>query len=152
VWIFFIFWPSKIRVGPTGIVSSLSPPRCHLSSNRHCHTAAPCHATFPLSQDEFAASASSFGNAPSHHLPSQAKTKAFNPHHCCWPPSSDRLTPTLHCYEKVISTLATLHTTQRLHFASSLAWAPRHQCSTCCHCSLWQSSHAHRPSAQQHSR
>jgi hypothetical protein len=44
---FFIFWPSKIYVSPTGVVSSLSLPRCRLSSGRRCHAAAPSHASFP---------------------------------------------------------------------------------------------------------
>jgi hypothetical protein len=37
MWIFFIFWPSKIRISPTDIVSSLFPPRCRLSSGQRCH-------------------------------------------------------------------------------------------------------------------
>jgi hypothetical protein len=75
----------------------------------------------------------------------------MNSHHCRWPPSPDHLTPTLHCYKKVISTLATLPTIQpHLYFASSLARAPCHQSSTYrCH-SLSPSSHVHRPSAQWH--
>jgi hypothetical protein len=39
-----------------------------------------------LNQDELVASASSPGNASSHHLPSQAKTEALNPHHHSRPP------------------------------------------------------------------
>jgi hypothetical protein len=74
--------------------------------------AMPCPTSFPWSQDEFVAPASSFDNALSCRFPSTAKIEALNPHHCCWPPSSDRPTPTLHCYKKVISTLVTLPTTQ----------------------------------------
>jgi hypothetical protein len=119
-WIFFIFRPSKIRDSPTGVVFSLSPPQCHLSSSHHHHAAALCHASLPWSQDELAASTSSFGNASSRHLLSRAETEALNSHHRHRPPSSDHLTPTLHCYKKVISTLTTLPTTQpRLHFTSS---------------------------------
>jgi hypothetical protein len=49
----------------------------------------------------------------------------------------------LHCYKNIISTMATLRTTQPcLHFASSLVRAPRHQSSTHHHCSLSPMSHA----------
>jgi hypothetical protein len=124
---FLYFWPSKICVSPTSIVSSLSLLRCHLSSSRQHRTAAPCHTSFPWSQDEFAASASSFDNASSRRLPSRAKTKVLNLDHRHRPPSLDSLTLTLHCYKNVISILATLSTTQlRLYFASSLAIAPHH--------------------------
>jgi hypothetical protein len=79
--IFFIFWPSKIRVSPTDVVFSLSPLRCRLSPGQHHHAAASCHAFFALNQDELVASASSFDNASSHHLPSRTKIKALNLHH-----------------------------------------------------------------------
>jgi hypothetical protein len=150
VWIFFIFWSSKICVSPTSDVSSLSPPRCHLSSGRCRHTTMPCHAFFPLSQDELAANASSFSDALSC-LPSQAKTKALNLHHRRRLPSPDRPTHTLYYYKKIILTLITIFTTQpRLHFASSLARAPCHRRSTChCH-SLSPLSHAHHLFAQRH--
>jgi hypothetical protein len=36
-WTFFVFRSNKIHISPTGIVSSLSPPWCHLSSDRCCH-------------------------------------------------------------------------------------------------------------------
>jgi hypothetical protein len=89
------------------------------------------HSSFPWSQDELAASTSSFGNALSCRLPSWAKTEALNPHHRRRSPSPDPLTLTLHCCKNVISTLVTLPTTQpHLHFASLLARAPRHQNST----------------------
>jgi hypothetical protein len=102
-----------------------SPPWCRLSSGRHRHTVTPCHAYFPLIQDELAASTSFSNSASSHHLPSIAKTEVLNLHHRRQPPYSDRLTRTLHCYKNVMSILVTLHTTQsRLHFASSLAGAP----------------------------
>jgi hypothetical protein len=146
-WIFFIFWPCKIRVSPSGVVSSLSPPRCRLSFSRCCHAAAPCHASFSLSQDELSATASSSGNALSHRLPSRVKTEALNLHHCHRLPSPDRPIPTLHCYKKIISTLTTLPTTQpRLYFASSQAIAPRHRNSTRHCCSLSPMSYVHCPS------
>jgi hypothetical protein len=132
-------------------VSSLSPPRCRLSSGRRHYATALCHPSFPLNQDELAASASSFGIALSPHLPSQAKTEVLNLHHRHRLPFSDRLTPTLHCYRKIIPTLTTLPTTQtHLNFASSLARAPRHWSSTrrCRSLSPW--SHAHYLSAQRH--
>jgi hypothetical protein len=143
---FLHFWKSKIHVGPTSIISSLSPPRCHLSSGRCLHTAASCHSSFSWSHDELDASASLSGNISSCPLPSRAKTEALNLHHHCWPPLSDHLTPTLHCYKKVMSTLASLPATQLcLHFASSLARAPRHQSSTCHRRSLLPLSHTHHP-------
>jgi hypothetical protein len=149
VWILFIVRPSKIRFKPIDVVSSLSPPWCCLSFDRRRHAAVLCHTSFPWSQDELAAAVSPSGNASSRCLPSRAETKALNPHHRHRPPSPDHPTPTLHCYKKVISILATLPTTQpRLHFASSLARAPRHQSSTHCRHSLSPPSHIHRLSAQ----
>jgi hypothetical protein len=73
------------------------------------------------------------------------------------PPSSttlpEPLTPTLHCYKKVNSTLVTLATTQpRLHFASYLTRAPHRQSSTRRHGSLSLSSHTHHPFTQRHPR
>jgi hypothetical protein len=94
---------------PTGVVSSLSPLRCRLSSCRCRHVAASCHTSFPWSQDKLVASASSYGNTLSYCLPSRTEIEALNLHHRRGPPSSDRSTPTLHCYKKVISTLPTLH-------------------------------------------
>jgi hypothetical protein len=127
MWIFLIFWLSKICVSPTGVVSSLSPPQCRLSSGQHHHTAAFYHAFFPLTQEELAAFTSSSSNTLSHRLLSKVETEALNLHHHRRLPSPDRPTPTLNCYKKIISTLNTLSTTQsRLHFASSLARAPRH--------------------------
>jgi hypothetical protein len=118
---FFISWSNKIRVRLTDIISSLSPLRCHLSSGRHRHATAPCHASFPWRQNKLAVSASSSGNALSRRLFSQAKTEALNPHHHCRPITSDRPTHTLHCYKNVILTLTTLSTTEpRLYFASFL--------------------------------
>jgi hypothetical protein len=111
MWIFFIFRSSKIYVSSIGIVSSLSPPRCHLSSGRR-HAAAPCHTSFSLSQDELIASALFSGNALSRRLPSRAKTEALNPHIRRRLPSLDQPTPTLHFYKKIIWTLGTHPTTQ----------------------------------------
>jgi hypothetical protein len=127
MWILFIFWSNKIHISPTSIVSSLSPPQCRLSSSRRRHTTTSCHCSFLLSQDELAASASSFDNVLSHHLPSQTETKVLNLHHRRRLPSLDRSTPTLYCYKKISSNLATLSTTQpRLHFAFSLTKLKHH--------------------------
>jgi hypothetical protein len=76
VWSFFTFWPSKIYINPTGVVSSLFSQWCRLSSGQRHHTAAPCHASFSWSQDELAASASSSSNASSRRLsPLEPKLK-----------------------------------------------------------------------------
>jgi hypothetical protein len=97
---FLYFLASKTRVSPTDIVSSLSPPRCRLSSGRCHHVATSCHASFSLSQDELAAFVLSSNNASSHRLPSRAETKALNLYHCCQPPFPNHPTSTLHCYKK----------------------------------------------------
>jgi hypothetical protein len=95
--------------------------------------------------------ASSSGNASFRCLPSLAETKTLNLHHRCRPASSNRLTPTLHWYKKVIPTLATPLTTQScLYFASSLTRAPCHRSSSPYHRSLSLPAHAHRPSTQWH--
>jgi hypothetical protein len=149
--IFFIFWSSKICVNLTGVLFSLSPPQQCLSLGRHRHSATPCHVSFPWSQDELVASGSSTCNASSRLLPSRAKTEALNPHHWRQPSSLYRLTYTLHCYKKFISTLTTPPTTHlHLHFASSLARAPCHRSSTHRRRSLSLPSHTHRPFAQRH--
>jgi hypothetical protein len=127
--------PSKICVSPTGVVSFLSPLWCRLYYDRHRHAPSSYRASFPWSQDELVASASSFSNVLSHRLPSQVKTKTLNLHLRCRPPSLDRPALTLRCYKKVILTSATLSTTQPcLHFASFLSLL----------------AHVHHPSAQQH--
>jgi hypothetical protein len=131
VWIFFIFQLGKIRVSPTGIVSSLCPLRCRLSSSRHCHTAVSCHTSFLLSLDDITVFTSSSGNALSRRLPSRTETEALNSYNHRRLPLLDRRTPTLHCYKKIISTLTTIPTTQPLlYFAYSLAKAPRYRSST----------------------
>jgi hypothetical protein len=84
---FLHFQPSKIRVSPTSIVFSLFSPWCYLSSDRCSHTTAPCHASFPLRQDELVDSASSSDNVSSHCLPSRAETEALNLQHRCRLPS-----------------------------------------------------------------
>jgi hypothetical protein len=150
---FFIFWPSKICVSPTAIISSLFSPRCRLSSDQRCHTAIPCCTFFPWSQDELDASTSSFGNTLSHRLSPRVETEALNPHHHCRSPSPDHPTPTIHCYKKIISILITLPTTQsRLYFTSSLAKASYHRSFTCHRHFLLLSSHDYRSSAQRHPR
>jgi hypothetical protein len=151
--IFIIFWPSKIHVSPTNVVSSLFPLQCRLSSNWHHHATAPCHASFLWNQDEFATSNSSSDNTSSCRLSSRAETEAMNLHHRRWPPSPDSptSTPTLYYYKKFILILATFPTTQlRLYFVSSLVRAPCHQSSTRHRRSLSPLFHAHRTSAQQH--
>jgi hypothetical protein len=148
---FLHFWPSKIHVSPTDVVSSLFPPRYRLSFSRRRHAAASCHAFFPLSQGKLATSVSSFGNILSRCLPSRVETEALNLHHRCRLPSLDRSTPTLHYYKNIISTLATLSTTQlHFYFASSLARALSHWSFTHRHCFLSLLSHAHHPFAQWH--
>jgi hypothetical protein len=138
-----------IRVNPTSIVSFLFPPWCCLSSCRRHHAATSCHASFSWSQDKLAASASSSGNTSSRRFPSRAKIEALNLHHRHRPPSPYCLTPTIHYYKKIISTLVTLPTTQpHLHFSSSLARAPRHRSSTRSYRSLSPLSHVHHPSTQ----
>jgi hypothetical protein len=125
--------------------SSPVPPLLRSTSSHR----APCHVSFPLNQDKLTTSTSSSDNVLSHCLPSQAETKVLNSHHHRRPPSPDRLTPTLHYYKKILSTLVTLLTTQlRLYFASSLVRAPRHQSSTCYHHFFSPLSHTHRPSVQ----
>jgi hypothetical protein len=92
-----------------------------------------------------------FWQCSSRHLSSWAKIKTLNSHHRRQSPFTDTLTPTIHCYKKVISTFVTLTTTQsHLYFASSLARAPGHQISTHRHRSFSPSSHTHRPSTQWH--
>jgi hypothetical protein len=84
-------------------------------------------------------------------FPSRAKTETLNMHHRRQPPSPERPTLTLHCYKKVILILITLLTTQpHLHFAYSLARAPRHRSFTRRHRFLSPPSHVHHPSAQRH--
>jgi hypothetical protein len=144
---FLHFLSSRICISPTVVVSSISPPRCHLSSGRRRHAPVPCHASFPSSQDELDISNSSFGNVSSCRLTSQAETEALNPYHHHRLPSSNRPTSTIHCYKKIISTLITLLTTQScLQFTSFLTRAPHHRSITHHRCSLSPLSHAHRPS------
>jgi hypothetical protein len=147
--IFFIFWPSKIRIIPTDAISSLSPHRCRLFSDRRCHTVTPCHVSFPWTQDVLTATASSFDNASSSRIPSRVKTKAFNLYHRNRPSSPDSLTPTLYYYKKLISILVTLLTIQpHLHFASSLTRVSCYRSSNRRRRSLSSSSHVYRLSVQ----
>jgi hypothetical protein len=80
--VFFSFFRA-VRFELAQLVSSppFSPPRCYLFSGWRRHTAAPYHTSFPFSQDELVASASSSDNASSRRLPSRAETEALNPHH-----------------------------------------------------------------------
>jgi hypothetical protein len=146
---FLHVWSNKIRVSPTSIVSSLSPSWCRLSSDRRHYVTVTYHTSFPWSQDELTASASSFDNASSYRLSSWAKTEALNSHHCYRSPSTNSSTPTLYYYKKVTLTLVTLPITQScLHFTSSLARAPRHQSSARRYHSISPPFHTHRPSVQ----
>jgi hypothetical protein len=150
---FLHFRSSKIRLRSTGVVSTLSPLWCRFFYDQRCHVAAPCHASFSLSQDKFVAFASFSGNTLSRRLPSRAETKALNPHHHHRLLSLDRLTHTLHCYKKIITTLATLPTIQpHLHFASFQVRASCHQNSTHHRHFLSPLSHAHRASTQRYPR
>jgi hypothetical protein len=115
-WIFFIFQTSKIHVSPTDIFSSLSPPSCCLSSSRRRHATSTCHASFPRSQDDLAASASS------RRLSSRVKIETLNPHYRHRPPSLDHPTPTLHCYKKIISILVILPITQHYRNKGNFHW------------------------------
>jgi hypothetical protein len=82
-----------IIVIPICVFSSLFSPRCRLSSGQRCHAVTPCHASFPLNQDELATSASSFDNALSHRLHSQAETEVLSSHHRHSLPFPDRQLP-----------------------------------------------------------
>jgi hypothetical protein len=84
VWIFFIFWSSKIHISPIDVVSFLSPPRYRLTSGRRRHADAPCHASFPWSQDELTAFASSSGN-----VSPRTTVASHTPRTARLPPSTD---------------------------------------------------------------
>jgi hypothetical protein len=96
---FLHFLPSKIRVNPTSVISSLYSPQCWFFFGRLRHAVVLCHTSFSLSQDELTASALSSDNALSCRLPSWAKTETLNPHHRRMLPSLNRSNPTLHCYK-----------------------------------------------------
>jgi hypothetical protein len=132
--------------------SSSSPPQCCLSSDRRRYVTASCHDSVSWSQDEVAASASSFGNASSCRLPSRAKIEALNPHHRRWPPSLNCPTHILHCYRKIILILIILIITQScFYFASSIIRVPCHR-SSIRHChSFSPSSYAYHSFTQRHS-
>jgi hypothetical protein len=109
VWIFFIFWPSKICVSPIDVISFLFCP----SGRRH-HAVVLCHTSFPYSQNKLVTSSSFSDNALSRCISPWVKIKTLNPHHHCRPSYLDRPTPTLHCYKKFTPTMPTLSTTQSL--------------------------------------
>jgi hypothetical protein len=94
---FFIFWPNKIQVSPTNVVSSLFLPDV---ASPPTDVAKSSHASFLWSQNKLVASASSSSNASSRRVPSRAKTKALNSYHRHRPPSSDHSTSNFHCYKK----------------------------------------------------
>jgi hypothetical protein len=110
--ILFIFRSSKICVSPINVISSLFPPRRCLSSGRRRH-----ERTGRVTLPSYGAKISllspllSSGNDSPRHLPSQVKTEALNPYYRRRPPSLDCSTPTLHCYKKVISIMASFLTT-----------------------------------------
>jgi hypothetical protein len=132
----------------TDSISSLFPPRCRLSSCRHRNATTSYHTSFL-----WRARCICF-IVPQRFIPSpphRVEIEVLNPHHHRRPPSSDCSTPTLHCYEKVISILIILLTTQPcFHFTSSLVRAPCHRSSTRRCCSLLPLSHAHCSSVQRH--
>jgi hypothetical protein len=74
----------------------------------YSHAVTSCHASFPLSQEELAASVSSSGNTSSRRFQSRAEIEALNPHHRCRLSSLNCPTLNIHCYKKFISTLTTL--------------------------------------------
>jgi hypothetical protein len=152
VWIFFIFRSSNIRDSPTCVISFVSPPQCRLR-----WPTSPCHRVVQhfLPMEPRQACCLRFILRQRFILPpplsSRNRSIEFAP--LSLATLSDCLTPTLHCYKKVISTFVTLTITQPcLNFASSLARAPRHWSSTHRRHSLSPSSYTHFPSAQWHPR
>jgi hypothetical protein len=143
---FLYFWPNKIHVSPTDVVSSLFPPRCRLSSDWRRYYTTPWHASFLLNQNKLVASASSSSNASTCHIPSQAKTEAMNPHHHSSPPSPDRPTHTLHYYH--LNRGHSPHHSIVPLFYLSIARAPRHRSFTRYRHSFSPLSHAHHTSTQ----
>jgi hypothetical protein len=143
----FFFWPSKICVSPTGIISSLFALWCHLSSGRHRHAVVPCRASFLWSQDDIITSVSTSGNTSSRRSTLEPKPKDWiciiAAGHPSW---TTRLPPST----TIKGHLNLDHSQPRLYFVSSLARAPHHQSSTRRRHSLLPSSHVHRPAAQQH--
>jgi hypothetical protein len=140
--IFFIFCPSKICVSLTVVLLHFSSPVLSLLRSMSSRHHIVSH--FSLSQDELAASDSSFDNVLSYCLPFQVETEVLSSHYRRRITSLNRLTHTLYYYKKIISILVTHLTTQpRLHFASFLARAPRHQSFVCYSRSLSPLSHAH---------
>jgi hypothetical protein len=129
--IFFYFRPSKIRVSPTDIVSSYSLCRCRLSSDRRRHATASSHASFLLSQDELAASASSSSNTLSRRFPSQVDTEAFNPHYHLGLSFSDRPTLTPNAIKNHLNLNHSLH-----HLIASLFYLLPNQSTRSLHLSL----------------
>jgi hypothetical protein len=143
------FLPTKIRVSSTDVLSSLFLPQCRLSSGRHHHVTAPCHASFPLSKDELIASTSSSGKFRP--VASHLKPKLKHWIHTAARLPLNRPTSILHCYESAISTVIILLITQpRLYFTSSLVTTSRHQSSTRHRRFLSLSSHAYHPSVRWH--
>jgi hypothetical protein len=146
--IFFIFWSSKIRVSPTGVVIFLSSPRCHLSSNRCRHTMSH----FLLIESRQARRLrytfhQRFVQSP----PLLSQNQSIESAPLLSATLSGPSDYILHCYKNDISTLTTLPTTQsHLYFASFLARVPRHRSSTHRRHSFSPPSHDHRLSAQRH--
>jgi hypothetical protein len=153
MWIFFIFWSSKIHISPTDVISSLSPPDttsppadvatllCRITLSFHWAKTSSLH---PL-----------HFSVMLYHVVSPLESKPMHWIHTTTtghtPQTAWLLLST--AIKNIISILATLPTAQpRLHFASFLARSPRHRSSTRHHHSLSSLSHSHRPSIQQHPR
>jgi hypothetical protein len=144
MWIFFIFWPSKICASPT-----VSPPPFPLpgaTSPPFDVVTLPCRVTL----SSHGANMSS--QAPLYLLlifcPAASPFELKSKHWIHTTTVGHPPRTALHCYKNIISTFAILSTSQScLHFISSLARAPCHQSFTHRHHSLSPPFHAHRPSA-----
>jgi hypothetical protein len=101
------FWPSKICVSPTDVISSLFIPQCHLSFGWCCHAIVLCHTFFHKAKTSLL--------PPLHHL-ATLHLKALNLHHYHRPPSLDHLTHILYYYKNIISILITFLTTLSLFY------------------------------------
>jgi hypothetical protein len=147
----FFFWPSKICVSSTGIISSLFALWCHLSSGRRRHAVAPCHASFPWSQDDIITSISTSGNTSSRRSTLEPKPKDWiciiAAGHPLW---TTRLPPSTTIKGHLNLDHSPHHSQLRLYFAFSLARAPHHRSFTRRRHSLSLTSHVHRPAVQQH--
>jgi hypothetical protein len=149
---FFIFFASKIRVSSTGSIAPL--PLSGDASPLTDVTMSPSHVTLPSHGVKMS-------SLPLIHLratlcPISSPLKPKPKHWICTAaashsPRTAQLPPSITINKNVLSTLATLPTTQsHLRFACSLARAWRHRSSTRHHHSFSPSSHAHHHFAQWH--